>query len=188
LSSRLCGNIKHARAQVNSDMIKDYFSELEKSLDNVPPEAIINYDGTNMSNDSGRQKKSMKIHGYPQKSTDIHPQKSKWVYTEIHQLFTPRVIVKRGARHCERYMDSCKTSVSVMMAGTASGHLLPPYVVTLFEDWFFKIALLYFRRIDGPKVLIGDNLSSHLSVQVINACREHNIRFILLPPNSTQEY
>lgn len=162
-------------------MINEYFTELENSLENVPPQNIINYDETNFCDDPGRQK----------------------------------VIVKRGARHSERYMDSSKTSVSVMMAGSAAGHILPPYVVykslhlydtwtengiegakynrsksgwfdiTIFEDWFLKIALQYFRQKDGPKVMIGDNLSSHLSDRVMRTCREHNIRFILLPPNST---
>ena len=35
------------------------------------------------------------------------------------------------------------------------------------------------------KVLIGDNLSSHLSVDVIDACRENHIEFVCLPANST---
>jgi hypothetical protein len=35
------------------------------------------------------------------------------------------------------------------------------------------------------KVLIGDNLASHISINVINACTNNNIRFVLLPPNST---
>lgn len=43
----------------------------------------------------------------------------------------------------------------------------------------------YFRRLDSPKVLIGDNLCSHISVAVIAKCEKLNIRFILLPPNST---
>ena len=58
----------------------------------------------------------------------------------------------------------------------------------LFEDWFETIALSYFKKKatkDQPKVLIGDNLSSHLTLSVIQKCEEYNIRFILLPPNST---
>ena len=35
------------------------------------------------------------------------------------------------------------------------------------------------------KALIGDNLGSHLSLTVMEQCREHNIRFIFLPANST---
>lgn len=104
-----------------------------------------------------------------------------------------------------------------MFCGSASGTLLPPYVcyraehlydtwtqggpdgtrynrskngwfnVIVFEDWFYSIALPYFKKFDAdaPKVLIGDNLSSHISVKIIQDCKKHNIRFVLLPPNST---
>jgi len=37
----------------------------------------------------------------------------------------------------------------------------------------------------GTKVLIGDNLASHLSINVINLCRTNGVKFVLLPPNST---
>ena len=35
------------------------------------------------------------------------------------------------------------------------------------------------------KVLIGDNLPSHMSVEVIKSCNENQIAFVCLPPNST---
>lgn len=38
---------------------------------------------------------------------------------------------------------------------------------------------------DGPKVLVGDNLSSHISPKVLKLCAANNIRFVCLPPNST---
>ena len=105
-----------------------------------------------------------------------------------------------------------------MFAGTASGKLLPCYVVykaehlydtwrqggrprgtrynrsksgwfdgVIFEDWFNQIPLKYFQKYgrDVPKMLIGDSLASHLSINVINLCKEFNIRFVLLQPNST---
>jgi len=40
-----------------------------------------------------------------------------------------------------------------------------------FETWFFELMLPILRRRLGRKLLIGDNLSSHLSVAVIEACR-----------------
>jgi hypothetical protein len=43
----------------------------------------------------------------------------------------------------------------------------------------------YFKQLDGPKVLIGDNLGSHLSISVIEKCQELNIRFVLFLANST---
>lgn len=111
-------------------------------------------------------------------------------------------------------MHGSKTSNS-MFAGTASGELLPPYVVyraenlwdtwtlggppgthynrsksgwfdgSCFTDWFRSIALSYLRKLDGTKVVIEDNLSSHFSQEVLELCQLHNVKFVCLPANST---
>ncbi len=57
--------------------------------------------------------------------------------------------------------------------------------MSVFDDWFFKIALAPLKCKTGAKAIIGDNLVGHLSVAVVKACEENNIIFILLPPNST---
>jgi len=36
-------------------------------------------------------------------------------------------------------------------------------------------------------VLVGDNLASHLSLDVITACRDNNIEFVCLPAHSTDK-
>lgn len=41
------------------------------------------------------------------------------------------------------------------------------------------------KKKDGKKVVIGDNLTSHLSVNVLRMCEENNISFVCLPPNSS---
>ena len=95
-----------------------------------------------------------------------------------------------------------------MFCGNAAGSLLPPYVVyraenmwstlmenglegirynrtkngwfnsTYFEDWFESTFLPVMRNQNGPKVIIGDNLSSHISLHVLRLCKEHNVRFV----------
>ena len=112
-------------------------------------------------------------------------------------------------------MDSSKVAFSVMLTGNAEGDVLPPYVVyksvhlydqwveggspgarynrsqsgwfdeTTFTDWFFKMILPKLRCLEGRNVLIGDNLSSHLSDAVIKACCHNNIAFVCLYPNAT---
>ncbi|KAB0797274.1 hypothetical protein PPYR_08268 [Photinus pyralis] len=102
-----------------------------------------------------------------------------------------------------------------MFAVSGDGHLLPPFVVyksehlydtwltngppgarygrnksgwfdqPLFEEWFISIPLPFLKRRPAPRVVIGDNLCSHLSHRVIELCEENNIRFSFLPPNST---
>lgn len=45
--------------------------------------------------------------------------------------------------------------------------------------------LTFISPITGRKVLIGDNLSSHISLSVLRLCSENNVSFVCLPPNST---
>lgn len=52
-----------------------------------------------------------------------------------------------------------------------------------FTDWFQTIIVPYCRRTSGVKVLLGDNLSSHFTSDVLNLCPE--IKFKCLPANST---
>ena len=102
-----------------------------------------------------------------------------------------------------------------MFAAAADGTLLPPYVcykskemystwrergpagcrfnrtpsgwftAEIFKDWFMTIAVPYFRRLNGKKVLIGDNLASHISYDIIQKAIDEGISFVFLLPNST---
>nr|XP_023024930.1 uncharacterized protein LOC111513006 [Leptinotarsa decemlineata] len=126
-----------------------------------------------------------------------------------------KVICKKGSKYVERIMNSSKSSTSLMLCGNATGELMPMYVVYkadhlwttwteggpkscrynryksgwfdagIFEDWFFSTVLPRLKKQDGYKVLIGDNLSSHINVEVIKAFEENQIRFVCLPLHST---
>ncbi|XP_055615154.1 uncharacterized protein LOC129761457 [Toxorhynchites rutilus septentrionalis] len=183
LVSRLSQNIKRSRAKVDPRTINEYFDNLATTVDDVPSENMINYDETYFSDDPGSTK----------------------------------VVVQRGQKHVDRVMDHSKSSFSVMFTGAGNGKVLPPYVVyaalhlyptwteggpkgcrynrtksgwfdsAVFEDWFFTVALPYFKglRNDKKSIIIGDNVASHLSFRVLQSCIANNISFVLLPPNST---
>lgn len=181
LSQRLCSNIKRVRAAVNEETIRSYFNHLKMEIEGVPPDMIYNYDETNLVDDPGKKK----------------------------------VLTKRGTKYPEAIKNSTKAAFSLMMCGNAAGKILPPYVnyksenlwnqwteggppnsrynrsksgwfdAKSFEDWFFTTLLPVLRKEEGKKVIIGDNLSSHLSCKVIEACEQYNIAFVALPPNST---
>lgn len=181
LTVRECSNIKTVRAAVDEDVIKKYFNNITDSIKNVPPENLWNYDETNLRDDPG----------------------------------TNKVICKRGVKYLERVMNSTKTCTSIMMCGNAVGEMLSPYVVyksehlwstwteggpegcrynrtkngwfdmTTFEDWFFSCLLPKLKKQKGIKVLIGDNLSSHINTEVIKACEKYDIRFVCLPAHSS---
>lgn len=181
ISLRFDQNIKRSRAAVSSDIIESYFDELETTLQGVPSENIINYDETNLTDDPGRK----------------------------------RVLVKRSVKYPERVMNHTKGATPIMMAAAADGTVLSLYVVykalniyetwrhdgpkgcrynctksgwfdsATFADWVRSIALPYFSNKTGDKYLIGDNLSSHLSMDLVAECKTVGVRFIFLPSNST---
>ncbi len=118
-------------------------------------------------------------------------------------------------KYPECIMNYTKGSTSIMFCGTATGELLPVYVVykainmwntwtvggpkgaqfnhsksgrfdaLSFDDWFRSIVLPWARWKEGRKVIIGDNLSSHFSADAITLSDEHNISFVCLVPYST---
>ncbi|CAK1578715.1 unnamed protein product [Parnassius mnemosyne] len=119
--------------------------------------------------------------------------------------------MKCGCKYPEAIKNSTKAAVSLMICGNAAGEILPPNVnyksdnmwstwtpgtrynrsksgwfdIRTFEDWFFSLVLPTLRRQEGKKHLIGDNLSCHINMEVLKACKSHNIAFMALPPNST---
>lgn len=181
LTVRFASNIKRKRAEVSPDTIDEYFLHMNEELDGVAPENIWNFDETNLTDEPGNK----------------------------------RVITKRGCKYPERIINATKTATSLMLCGNAAGRVLPPYVVykadslwstwtnngppktrynrtksgwfdaVTFEDWFYSQLLPELKNSPGKKVVIGDNLSSHINVNVLQTCRDNNVAFIGLPPNST---
>ncbi|KAJ8931623.1 hypothetical protein NQ314_015439 [Rhamnusium bicolor] len=54
-----------------------------------------------------------------------------------------------------------------------------------FEDWFLSIVNPWAKQKQGTKVVIRDNLSSHLNVNIIVECQRHGIKFVFLPAHAT---
>ncbi|XP_065652789.1 uncharacterized protein LOC136080108 [Hydra vulgaris] len=142
---------------VNEEILKDYIQQLSKTVQNVPPSNIYNYDETNLSDDPGSKK----------------------------------CLVKRGNKYPANIRNTSKTSISIMISGNAAVEVLPPFVVykavNLWSTWCKggPKGVRYFNTKTGVKVLLGDNLSSHISPKVINACEKKEKLFVCLPPNNT---
>jgi hypothetical protein len=183
LTVRQGNMIKRSRAAVSQIEVSDFFERLMKSAEGVPPENMYNNDETNLSNNPG----------------------------------AVTAIFRRGVKYTEHARDSTKTCISIMFCGTAAGEMLPPYVVykasniydswciggpksivynsspsgwfdgCSYTDWFKKVFLPHARRKPGKKLLVVDNLASHISVEVIQLCERYNIAYVCLPPNSTDK-
>ena len=139
--------------------MKQYFDNIQIELKDVAQCNIWNYDETNLRDDPGARK----------------------------------YVMKRQTNYPERIMDSSKVTFLVMFCRNAEGEVVPPYVVyksahlysqwiaagppgtrynqsksgwfdeTTFTDWFITLMLPILCKQEGKKVLIGDNLSSHMS-------------------------
>lgn len=62
------------------------------------------------------------------------------------------------------------------------------FYTMIFERWFTGVIIPYCQRQDPDKIhklMIGDNLAHYISLYILKLCRIHNVRFALLPPNST---
>ncbi|XP_066923524.1 uncharacterized protein [Clytia hemisphaerica] len=160
--------------------LMDYYKEVTDSLKDIPPSHIFNYGETNLT-DLGKEV----------------------------------VLVRRVAsKRIEKCVEHSKQSYSIMYCGNAIGQYLPPMIVykaetscpeweqngvegaqydatdtgwfdmVTFETWFHKVLLPNIKGNENS-CIIGDNLPSHLSLEVIEECERRNISFILLPPNST---
>lgn len=182
LTLRLSENVKRARASVTRDTIRTYFQNLAASLENVPASHVVNYDETNFTDDPGQVKVIVKRgvkHAERIKDTSKTSISVMMAAAADGTLLPPYTVYK------SKHIYPTWTEGGMPGAGynrNQSGW----FDLTMFQDWFLNILLPYFRRLpDGPKVMIGDNLSSHLSPLVIRQCQLHNIKFILLPPNST---
>jgi hypothetical protein len=182
-SLRKTNPIKRSRAAVSREDIREFFTNYLIASEGVPPENLMNCDETNFKDDPGLKK----------------------------------CITKKGTKYVEKLMNTSKQATSVMFCGSAKGELLPIMVVYkalntysswcergpanavyaatksgwfdgfMFEKWFFEILLPNLKRKVGKKLLVCDNLSSHISAAVVDACRENDIAFVCLPPNSTDK-
>lgn len=185
LSLRKCQNIKQTRACVNANEVKEFFANLKETLEN-----------------EGHPIPAENIFNYDETNLTDDPG-------------TKKCIFKRGVKYPERIKDSTKSAISVMFCGSASGDMLPAYVVykaeniwntwteggpkgtrynrsrsgwfdaCCFNDWFEMLFIPHVKTLSGKKVVISDNLSSHFTSTVLRLAAQHEILFVCLPPNAT---
>ena len=56
LSTLLASNIKRSRASVNRHTINSFFDNFEKHAQNVPPQNVLNFDETNLTNNPKKKR------------------------------------------------------------------------------------------------------------------------------------
>lgn len=179
---RTVSNYSRKRASLSSTVINEYFDHLEHTLSGVPPENIFNYDETNLSDNPGKKKALVRRGSkYPQRvMNETKSAISIMVCGSAAGELLPLYVCyksKTGIFNTWRMGGPKGTRYGRSLSGWFDG--------PTFEDWFRTIALPKLKKKPGVKVMLGDNLSSHFSPEVIRLCKQHNIKFVCLPPNST---
>lgn len=110
LSHKKCQNLKRNKAELKEESMRIYFDNLRETL----------------TEEDGSFVPPHRIFNYDETNLSDDPG-------------TKRCIFKRGVKYPERIMDSSKSSTSLMFCGSATGALLPPYVVYkskhLYNEW-----------------------------------------------------
>ena len=183
LRKRHCQNIKRSRAAVSEEDVKEYFARLEVSLRGVPGRNIINYDETNLTDDPKSKqlifrrgiKRAERVMNYSKTSTSL-----MFANTATGDNL-PVYVVYKGERLQQSWIAGgpASTFYNVSQSGW--------FDADLFKKWMQSVLIPFVKTLpqDEPKVLIGDNLSSHISLELVQLCEANQIRMVFLPPNST---
>ena len=166
---------------MNCDSFTQYFANLKAVVKDVPPNNLLNYDETNLSDDPGSEKLIFKRgKKYPERIMNYAKGNTSIMFsgTADGELLPVYVVYKaqhmwkswkRGGPKRARYNRSS--------SGRFDG--------ICFDDWFSTVVVPWAKKRSGKKVVIGDNLSSHFSTMVLKMCEELNISFVCLVASST---
>lgn len=133
LSKRCSFNIGQVRAAISPDNAKSFINNLQQTLATVPPQQILNYDETNLTDDHG-QKTVIAVLDSSKQSTSIIMSVSA-----AGDMLPPYVVYK----YVHLYDYWC-------VAGPERTCYNRPksgwFDSASFEDWFEKIALKHLKR------------------------------------------
>lgn len=181
-TKRLTSNIKRARAAVDERILREFHENLEKEVTGVPPENIWNFDETALVNDPGRTKCIMKRGTrYPERVINNTKAGVSVMFcgNAAGRVLPPYCVYKSQAVIMDAWVRGAPPGTK--FSRSKSGW----FDEGIFEKWFNDMLLPELKKQNGKKVIIGDNLSSHISELVIRKCEKYDIKFICLPPNST---
>jgi len=178
---RRADNVKPARAEVDADMVNNFFDELEQTIAGVPAANVYNYDETNVSDNPGTKtvvthKRSKKSPAQNPTLKNMHQSDVLW---ECCRTILARTVVYKSQNCYNEWTIGDPNGT--LYDNTLSGW----FDSRCFERWFKELFPPHVSDKPGLKVIIGNNLASHFTPQVTESSVANNIAFTCLIPNST---
>lgn len=183
LTSRIPDNVTASRFEISEEQLVEYYDNLKITLRDVSPDNIYNYDETSVSDDPLSKKVLVRRgFGRVEKKSECERLGYSVMFSgNAAGEYLPPMVVYKAVSEC-LYREWVRDGPNGALYGsTVSGW----FNKKMFEQWYKKLFLSAVNKKDGPKVIIGDNLSSHLSMDVVTSCIKHNVRFATLIPYST---
>ena len=183
ISPRVCQNICIKRARVSRETVANFFKNIEPVINEASPNNIVNYDETHIA-DSPKGAIQLFRRGSKKSNRIMNTLKFgisvMYAASASGKKLDPYVVYKAKRLQAAWVMGGSRTA---FYNTSPSGW----FDAKIFEDWFDKVALPYFNSSNEPgnKIIIGDNVPSHINPNVVRKAEANNIKFIFLPPNST---
>ena len=160
LTQHMAENVTPARAEVDREVIDNFFDNYKLEVEDVPSENICNYDETNVTNIPGAKKViCQKGRKRVERKIDHSRASVSIMYSGFAdgELLPPMVVYKSKNVYTNWTNGGPDGTIYDC---TSSGW----FDFRTFENWIFKIYLPRAKKKVGAKILISDNLSSHFFV------------------------
>jgi len=185
MSKRAASNIRRSRASIDEENVNEFFDNLERVYEKygpLPPEHIYNYDETNQQDDPGNKRVFVRRGRRRVENVGEHSKCSfstMWCGNAVGQILPP-MVVYRAKNVYEGW--KARGIKGAVYSSSPSGW----FDADTFAQWFQQVFLPYATlQEEGPKILFGDNLSSHFNPEVVRLAKVNNIFFVMLPAHGT---
>lgn len=174
-------NISRRRAQVNEEIINNFFDNLETALLDVPPANFFNMDETGF-HDIPQKKKLLFQRGCRNPERIRNSTKSCFTVVFCGSAsgnFLPPYVIMKGSQKWSDWIYGAPkgTRLNTSQSGWIDANL--------FDDFFELHFLPVCRKLDGKKILICDNMSAHVTIKSLQLAKTNDICLLFFPPNAT---
>ena len=159
--------------------VQVFCAELRAALNRVPAKNILNFDETNLCDQTDNEKWLFRRRSGP--VTDESDSLSThtgimFSGTAAGQALTPYILYKSSSGTDEVQGEASENS-KLYFSSSKSGW----FDQSSLEDWFYKVIAPWAKSTPGKKIMIGDNVLVHFSKSIQEICQEYNIQLMHLP-------